>query len=476
MTNIKDLLVTRPDLNDVLTIAGELAEEQGLDVYVVGGVVRDLFLQSKIVEADIMVIGDGIKFAKLLAEKLGVKKIVPFKQFGTAMIPNKPIMVEVASARKESYHKDSRKPAAIQYTDLKEDLLRRDFTINAMAVNILPDQFGELHDPFQGINDLKKKKLVTPLNPNETFSEDPIRMVRAAYFVSKLDLNMDEVCFLSMMEQAQRILIVSAERITAEFTKILKTKKPSIGLSLLQDAGLMKHIFPEIHNMYGMEQARDWHHKDVFHHTLQVVDNVAKMTDKVELRFAALVHDIAKPWTRRLDPVKGYTFYGHDEIGARMIEKVARRMKLSNKLKEYLMKMIRLHLRPISLAKKGVTDSAVRRVMVAAGDDIEDLLMLCRADITSKNPRLVKKYLGNFGQVEKFMLDVKERDELRAFQSPVRGDEIMKVCGLTEGRMVGKIKSAIEEAILDGKIDNTYDAAYKYMLEIKDDMSGADID
>ncbi len=473
MTNIKDLLISQPDLHDVLTAAGQLAYKEGLDIYVVGGVVRDLFLQSNIVEADLMVIGDGIKFAELLAEKLGIHKIIPYKQFGTAMIPNKPIRIEVASARTEAYHQDSRKPKEIQYTDLKGDLLRRDFTINAMAVNIQPDHYGELHDPFHGIIDLQKKRLVTPLNPDETFSEDPIRMVRAAYFISKLNLKMDEASFMSMKRQAHRISIVSAERVTTEFVKILKTKKPSIGLSLLQDTGLMKYIFPEIDKMYGMEQAKDWHHKDVFHHTLQVVDNIAKLTDKMELRFAALVHDIAKPKTRRLDPKKGYTFYGHDEIGARMMEHIAKRMKLSNKLKEFLTKMIRLHLRPIALAKKGVTDSAVRRVMVAAGEDIEDLLILCRADITSKNPHLVKRYLGNFDRVEKFMLNVQERDEMRAFQSPVRGDEIMKICELTEGRVVGKIKTAIEEAILDGKIENTYDDAFQFMLEIKDEIMNA---
>ncbi|MBC8216547.1 MAG: HD domain-containing protein [Candidatus Marinimicrobia bacterium] len=470
MTNVKDLLISYPDLHHVLSVAGELGQEQNLEIYVVGGVVRDLLLQTPIVEADLMVVGDGIEFAKLLAVKLGVKNIVPYKQFGTAMIPNKPIIVEVASARTEEYNADSRKPTQIQYTDLKGDLLRRDFTINAMAVDICPEFYGDLHDPFHGISDLKKKQLVTPLSPDETFSEDPIRMIRAAYFIAKLNLKIDEYSFMSMKRQAHRIGIVSKERVTAELTKILKTKTPSIGLSLLQDAGLMKHVFPEIDQMYGLEQAKDWHHKDVFHHTLQVVDNVAKMSDKMELRFAALVHDIAKPRTRRLDYTKGYTFHGHDEIGARMMEKIAKRMKLSNKLKEYLMKMIRLHLRPISLAKKGVTDSAVRRVMVSAEDDIEDLLMLCRADITSKNPHLVKRYLGNFDRVEAFMLSVREQDKLRAFQSPVRGDEIMEVCGLTEGKIVGKIKTEIENAILDGEIDNTYEAAHQFMLNVKDDI------
>ncbi len=470
MTNIKDLIIPHADLHQVLTVAGKLASKHNIEIYVVGGVVRDLLLQSKIIEADLMVIGDGIEYAKSLAKELGIKKVIPFPQFGTAMIPNKPIQIEVTSARTESYQEDSRKPKEIQYTDLKGDLLRRDFTINAMAVNISPAHFGELHDPFYGIVDLRKKRLITPLDPDETFSEDPIRMIRAAYFISKLNLNMDEACFMSMKKQASRLSIVSAERVTAEFIKILKTPKPSIGLSLLQDAGLLKYFLPEIDQMYGLEQAKEWHHKDVFQHTLQVVDNIAKLTNKMELRFAALMHDIAKPRTRRLHPVKGYTFYGHDEIGARMMENISKRMKLSNKLKEYLMKLIRLHLRPIALAKKGVTDSAVRRVMVSAGEDIEDLLMLCRADITSKNPHLIKRYLGNFDRVEQFMLNVIERDKLRAFQSPVRGDTIMEVCGITEGKQVGKIKKAIENAILDGKIENNYKDAFEYMLNIKDNI------
>ncbi len=271
-----------------------------------------------------------------------------------------------------------------------------------------------------------------------------------------------------MQRQAERIQIVSEERITTEFTKILSTPKPSVGLNILQKVGLMEHVFPEIHVMYGMAQTSEWHHKDIFYHTIQVVDNAANLSDKMKLRFAALVHDIAKPNTRRIDNQKGYTFHGHDAVGERMLNKVAKRMKLSNELKDYLKKLTLLHLRPIALAKKEITDSAVRRVMVAAGEDIDDLLTLCRADITTKNPHKVSKYIGNFERVEAKMQNVTERDALKAFQSPVRGDEIMKVCGLQEGRAVGKIKSAIEDAILDEKIDNNYEAAYAYFMEIKD--------
>ncbi|MEC7821125.1 MAG: HD domain-containing protein, partial [Candidatus Neomarinimicrobiota bacterium] len=294
-------------------------------------------------------------------------------------------------------------------------------------------------------------------------------MMRAAYFSSGLELEIDKKCLESMQRQADRIKIVSQERITTEFKKILSTPKPSIGLIVLQETGLMEYIFPEIHIMFGMDQTGEWHHKDIFYHTMQVVDNAAQLSSKMKLRFAALVHDIAKPNTRKIDPKKGYTFHGHDAIGERMLNKVAKRMKLSNELKDYIKKLTLLHLRPIALAKKEITDSAVRRVMVMAGDDIDDLLTLCRADITTKNPQRVKKYMSNFEQVELKMKDVAERDALKSFQSPVRGAEIMKICGLTEGPVVGEIKVAIEEAILDGKIDNNYESAYEYFMKIKDE-------
>jgi putative nucleotidyltransferase with HDIG domain len=422
-------------------------------------------------DIDLMTVGDGIKFARKLADELGVKTIVPFKKFGTAMIPNKEIQIEVATARTESYNDDSRKPSKVNYTDLKGDLLRRDFTINAMAMDIRPTTFGELTDPFGGIADIEKKILRTPLDPDETFSEDPLRMMRAAYFASKLEFDIENECRASMKRQASRIDIVSWERVRDEFIKILATKKPSVGLVILEKTGLMEIVFPEIHVMYGMEQTSEWHHKDIFAHTLQVVDNAAKLTDKMEIRFAALVHDIAKPNTRRIDKKRGYTFHGHDAIGERMLDKVALRMRLSNSLKAYLKKLTLLHLRPIALVKEIVTDSAVRRLMVSAGDDLDDLMILCRADITTKNPNRVKRYLKNFEKVEEKMSNVVNRDALKAFQSPIRGNDIMEICGLTEGRNVGKIKEAIEEAILDGIIENTFDDAKKYLLKIKDTFS-----
>jgi len=472
MANLKDLLNHEKynQVRFVLELAGRIGEKNGTEVYVVGGFVRDLIMEKPLNDIDIMTVGEGISFAKKLAESLDVKNVIPFKKFGTALIPFKKIQIEVATARYEEYKEESRKPSKIIYTDLKGDLLRRDFTINAMAMDIRPKTFGDFYDPYGGITDINQKTLRTPLNSDETFSEDPLRIMRAAYFASKLRFKIEHECRNSMKKNSSRIEIVSWERIRDEFIKILKTKKPSIGLVILQKTGIMEKVFPEIHIMYGMEQTSEWHHKDIFAHTLQVVDNAAELSEKMELRFAALVHDIAKPSTRRIDNKKGYTFHGHDAIGERMLNKVAHRMKLPNDLKEYLKKLTLLHLRPIALVKDIVTDSAVRRLMVAAGEDIDDLMTLCRADITTKNSKRVKQYLKNFEKVESKMNNVAERDAMKAFQSPVRGDEIMTICGLTEGRKVGEIKEAIEEAILDGKIENSYEGARSYLIKIRNDF------
>ena len=468
MSNIKELISKHPEAENVLKRAGKIALEDKKQIYVVGGFVRDLFIQNTPKEIDLMIIGDGIEFAAKLANDLGVNKVIPFKQFSTAKIPYKKIGIEVAAARKEKYDSDSRKPKEVIYTDLEGDLIRRDFTINSMAVNIIPDNYGELYDPYNGILDLQSKKIITPLNPDDTFSEDPLRMLRAAYFASKFNFEIDSKSYNSIIRQKERISIVSQERITAELCKILSTSVPSIGLVILQETGLMKLIFPEIDQMYGMDQTPEWNHKDIFFHTMQVVDNAAKLTQKMEIRFAALVHDIAKPATRRVDKKKGYTFHGHDAVGEKILNKVIKRMKLSNNLGEFLKRMTLLHLRPIALAKKGVTDSAVRRLMVAAGHDIDDLMTLCRADITTKNPNKVNKYMKNFERVDSLMKDVKERDLFSQFQSPVRGKEIMELFNLEEGKKVGKLKKEIEEAILDGKIDNNYDDALNYLNQIKD--------
>ena len=470
MSNIHHLIAENSVGSKVMRLAGKLGVERGHDIYVVGGYVRDLFLGRPLKEIDFMVVCDGVEFAEALAKKLKVKKIVPFPKFSTAKIPYKAIPIEVAAARSESYEKGSRKPKKVVYTDLQGDLLRRDFTVNALAVDLHPDRFGELNDPYGGISDLKAKLLKTPLNPNETFSEDPLRMMRAAYFAAALDFTIDEQCFNAIHEQAQRISIVSQERVTAELIKILSTNKPSIGLIILQKTGLMKYVFPEIDDMYGLEQTKEWHHKDIFYHTMQVVDNAAQLSDKMKLRFAALVHDIAKPKTRKVDSKKGYTFHGHDAVGERILNKVAKYLKLPNELRDYLKKLTLLHLRPIAIVNNEVSDSAIRRVIVAAGDELDDLMTLCRADITTRNPNRVKKYLQNFEIVESKMSNVEERDALRAFQSPVRGKEIMESCGLSEGKEVGKIKQAIEEAILNGDIENEYEAAKEYMFKIKDEI------
>ena len=471
MLNLKKLL-DKPEHNsisEILNVIALLSKKEKKEAYVVGGFVRDLIMQRVLNDIDIMVVGDGINFAKKIAEVLGIKKIVPFEKFGTALIPGKKVQIEVASARSEEYLSNSRKPNKVTYTDLNGDLVRRDFTINAMAMNLSLENFGDIIDPYNGKNDIKKKLLRTPLDPDETFSEDPLRMMRAAYFSSKLGFSFGRKCLESIKRQSERIAIVSWERIRDEFIKILQTDKPSIGLNILQETGLMKIVFPEIDKMYGIDQTAEWHHKDIFTHTLQVVDNSARLSNKMEIRFAALVHDIAKPNTRRIDKKKGYTFHGHDAVGERMIKKVAARLRLPNKLKKYLEKLTLLHLRPISLVKDVVTDSAVRRLMVAAGEDLDDLMVLCRADITTKNPNKISKYLKNFENVEKKMTSVFKKDNMKKFQSPIRGTEIMNLFKIGEGKQVGIIKKTIEEAILDGRIENDYDEALAFLKTISID-------
>ena len=469
MTNVTSLMEQHTVGYKILTAAMDLASATEKEVYVVGGYVRDALMQRSLTDIDLMVVGDGIAFARELASALKGGKIVPFEQFGTAQIPLNNSIVEVASARSEAYSSDSRKPQ-VEDADLETDLSRRDFTINAMAVSLNKTDFGELHDPYNGVKDLNSGLIRTPLDPDTTFSDDPLRMLRAVRFASQLGFKVDSSVTDSIQRQVERIEIVSAERVTAEIYKILASPQPSLGLDLLQQVGLMEIVLPEVSALYGLEQPSEWHHKDIFYHTLQVVDNIAEKTEKADLRFAALIHDIGKPKTRRLEKNKGWTFHGHDAIGANMVDKMAKRMKLSNQTREFLKKLTLLHLRPISLAKEDVTDSAVRRLMVTAGEEVDDLMTLCRADITSKNPKLVKKYMENFQRVETFMQNVTERDAYRAFQSPVRGDQIMKECGLPPGKTVGKIKEAIENAILDGEIENDYDAAYEYFLKIKEEF------
>ena len=469
MTLIKDIINQNKRLSNISKIISELSREIQIDAYLVGGCVRDLMLNPSkdAIDVDIMVEGDGIAFAKILAQKINVPKIVPFKKFATAKIPYKEFEIEVASARLETYDKSSRSPSEVTLSNIQDDLLRRDFTVNAMAVSLNEQNFGEFFDPFNGMEDLNNKILKTPLDPDTTFSDDPLRMMRAAYFASKLSLSIEKNCLESIKDNAERISIVSQERITNELFKILGTKKPSIGLDILQQSGLMTFVFPEISVMYGLDQSNEYHHKDIFYHTLEVVDNAAQLSDKLDLRLAALVHDIAKPKTRRLSKSKGYTFYGHDDVGARMLKGISTNMKFSNSTRDYITKLTSLHLRPISLAKKDVTDSAIRRLIVDAGEEIDDLMKLCRADITTKNPKNITKYLGNFDRVEKRMNEVIEIDELKAFQSPVRGDEIMKMFDLPPGKEVGKIKTMVEDAIINGEIKNDYSSAMSFLDQMK---------
>ena len=469
MTLIKDIINQNKRLAKISKVISELSDETQINAFLVGGCVRDLMLNpsAESIDVDIMVEGDGIDFAEKLAKKINVPKIVPFKKFATAKIPYNEYEIEVASARLEKYDESSRSPSEVVMSNIEDDLLRRDFTINAMAVSLNKENFGEFFDPFNGMEDLSNNILRTPLDSDVTFSDDPLRMMRAAYFASKLSLDIDPSCLESIKNNAERITIVSQERKTNELLKILGTKKPSIGLNILQQSGLMNFVFPEIAVMYGLDQSNEYHHKDIFYHTLEVVDNAAQLSDKLDLRLAALVHDIAKPKTRRLSKSKGYTFYGHDDLGARMLKGISSSMKFSNSTRDYIAKLTALHLRPISLAKKDVTDSAIRRLIVDAGEEIDDLMKLCRADITTKNPKNITKYLGNFDRVEKRMNEVIEIDKLKAFQSPVRGDEIMKMFDLGPGKEVGKIKTMVEDAIINGEISNDYSSAMSFLDQIK---------
>jgi len=467
VSNIAELIRSRADHQAILEAASRLGREQGTYPYLVGGYVRDLLLRRENHDIDLVVEGDGIAFARELGRRLGVDRIVPFEQFGTALIPLKGTQVEVATARTETYDADSRKPH-VQAGTIEVDLARRDFTINALAASIHPDTFGDLVDPFRGVQDMNSGILRTPLDPDVTFSDDPLRMLRAARFAAQLGYTITPECLESITRQKKRIAIVSRERITDEIMKLLTADKPSIGFVILKETGLLALIFPELDAMSGAEVRDGQGHKDVLSHTLQVVDNAAAVSSKVELRFAALVHDIGKPRTKRYDDQRGWTFYHHEEVGRKMLHEVAQRMRLSGDLRDYLMKLTRLHLRPIALAGEGVTDSAVRRLMREAGEDVDDLMILCRADITTKQVARQARYMANFERVEVLMADVTLRDEMRAFQSPVRGDEIMAVCCIEPGPRVGRLKTTIEEAILEGQIKNTHAAALAYLHEIKD--------
>lgn len=452
---------------EILEKIHRAAEEQQLKVYAVGGFVRDLYLGKEGTDIDFVVEGDAVAFARYVRKKYRTGRVVAYPRFGTAMLVLEGYKLEFVSARQEHYTPDSRKPR-VQKADLYTDLSRRDFTINCLAMRIDQAHFGEVIDIFNGIQDIEARIIRTPLDPVITFNDDPLRILRAIRFATQLAFQIEEKTYQAIWVTRERLKIISQERITEEFKKILLAQQPSIGLNLLKETDILKIIFPELDLLSGVEQRQEYHHKDVFKHTLQVVDNIAQKTDKFELRLAALLHDIAKPQTKRFVEGIGWTFHGHEELGARMVARIGRRMRLPLNTIKYVQKLVRLHLRPIQLADETVTDSAIRRLMVEAGEDIDDLMMLCRSDITSKNPNKVKQFLKNFDRVEQRIKEVEEKDRLRQFKPAMSGTHIMEILNIPPGPLVGKIKQAIVDAILDGVIPNEYQACYDYLLKIKD--------
>ncbi len=468
--------LTRDDLIKILDkkifhLISDVADELGMECYVIGGYVRDLFLERPSKDIDVVTVGSGIKLARALAERLGKgAHLSVFANFGTAQVKYKGLEVEFVGARKESYTHDSRKPV-VENGTLEDDQNRRDFTINALAVCLNKQRFGELVDPFEGLYDMEDRLIRTPLDPDITFSDDPLRMMRCVRFATQLNFYIEEETFDALERNKERIAIISKERIADELNKIMLTPTPSKGFVELSRCGLLPLIFPELAAMEGVTKMNGRAHKDNFYHTLEVLDNICQKTDNLWLRWAALLHDIGKPRTKRYDPQIGWTFHNHNFIGAKMIPDIFRKMKLPmNEKMKYVQKLVELHMRPIVIADEEVTDSAVRRLLFEAGDDIEDLMMLCEADITSKNAVRKQKFLDNFKLVREKLVDLEERDRIRNFQPPVTGEEIMAVFGLQPCREVGSLKSAIKDAILDGVVPNEHDAAYEFMLKRAEKM------
>ena len=446
---------------DTISIEAELS---GKEVYLVGGFVRDLILNRKNKDIDVMVVGNGIDFAKLISKKLN-KKLQIFKNFGTAMLKTENYDIEFVGARKESYSKDSRNPVVEQGT-LVEDLSRRDFTINSLAISLNKKNYGEIIDLFSGRADIDKKIIRTPLDPKTTFHDDPLRMMRAARFASQLDFLVDKNNLEFIKSENKRIEIISKERINDELNKILMSKKPSVGLKVLKESGLLELILPEICDLQGIDEIEGKTHKDNFYHTLKVLDNICENTENLWLRWVALLHDVGKPKTKKFNKKIGWTFHGHEYVGSKMVDKIFRRLKLPlNEKLKYIKKLILLSSRPIVLSLENITDSAVRRLIFDAGDDIDDLLTLCEADITTKNEHLQKKYLNNFKIVREKIKIVEERDQIRNFQPPISGEEIMSSFGLKPCKEIGIIKEYIKEAILNGVISNSYDEAKELMYK-----------
>ena len=461
----------------IFHLIGETADDLNMECYVVGGYVRDLFLERPSKDIDVVTVGSGIKLARALAEKLGKgAHLSVFSNFGTAQVKYHGMEVEFVGARKESYSHDSRKPIVEDGT-LEDDQKRRDFTINALAVCLNKARFGELVDPFDGVWDMEDRLIRTPLDPDVTFSDDPLRMMRCIRFATQLNFYIDDETFEALERNKERIKIISRERISDELNKIMMTAKPSKGFVDLSRCGLLPLIFPELAAMEGVETVKGKAHKDNFYHTLEVLDNICAKTDNLWLRWAALLHDIGKPRTKRFEPTIGWTFHNHNFVGEKMIPEIFRKMKLPmNEKMKYVQRLVGLHMGPIVIADEEVTDSAVRRLLFEAGDDIDDLMTLCEADITSKNAQRKQRFLDNFKLVRRKLVDLEERDRIRNFQPPVTGEEIMAVFGLKPCREVGSLKSAIKDAILDGVVPNEHDAAFEYMLQRAEKMGLKPID
>lgn len=457
--------------NPIFRLISETADELRMECYVIGGYVRDLFLERPSNDIDVVVVGSGIAIAEAVGKKLGRKAHVSvFRNFGTAQLKYKHLEVEFVGARRESYSHDSRKPVVEDGT-LEDDQNRRDFTINALALCLNADRFGELIDPFHGIEDLEDGIICTPLDPDITFSDDPLRMMRCVRFATQLNFYIEDETFEALKRNADRIKIISWERIIEELNKILLSKYPSKGLMDLERCGLLQLIFPELTALEGVETMNGRAHKDNFYHTLEVLDNVSKNDASLWLRWAALLHDIGKPKSKRWDNVAGWTFHNHNFIGEKMVPKIFRRMKLPlDERMKYVQKLVGLHMRPIAIADDEVTDSAVRRLLFEAGDDIDDLMVLCEADVTSKNEQRKKHFLDNFRLVRQKLVDIEEKDRVRNFQPPVSGEEIMELFALSPSREVGVLKAAIKDAILDGKIPNEYEPAKALLIEEAEKM------
>ena len=455
-------LRTIPSIEQVIKAANSLK----LETYIVGGYVRDIELARPSKDIDFVCVGSGISLAREVSKNLANSQLAVYKSFGTAVVKWQDMELEFVGARKESYRSDSRNPIVEDGT-LEDDQNRRDFTINAMAISLNKANFGELLDPFNGMADIKKKQIITPLEPGITFSDDPLRMMRGIRFAAQLNFDIEATTFDGIIANVDRIDIVAKERVSDELNKIILSPKPSYGFKLLFHSGLLHKIFPEMIDLHGVEDINGKSHKDNFYHTLQVLDNVAKVSDDLWLRWSAIMHDIAKPATKRFNEKSGWTFHGHEDKGARMVPKIFRRLKLPlNEHMDFVVKLVRLHLRPIALVKDEITDSAIRRLLFEAGNDINDLMKLCKADITSKNNLKVKKYLNNFKRVEQKLKNVEERDNITNFQPPITGQIIMDTFALKPSRDVGDIKDAIREAILEGQIPNNFDDAYDLMLKI----------